>query len=270
MTCRTDFLRPRINSSNMDELCIFSTLAKMKTQFQLILATLLLGLSTAVEARAVSLPGNAQPSGGLELERELTSALITRAQAKWPTAEIDVRPLRVAPIAAAKTCIDPQHELSRAPVLGRISVRIRCHGEAPWSYYRQFEVGGHMSALHARQAIARGATITTEDLELRAVTLGANSSFLSSIEAVVGQRASRPIAMGRPLTSRHVSAPLAVQKGDRVQIRATRAKIMITSSGIALKSGYVGEQIPVRNESSDRLIHTWISGRGRVDTHPGL
>ena len=62
--------------------------------------------------------------------------------------------------------------------------------------------------------------------------------------------------------------PVAVARGDRVQIQSLAGRIRIATAGVALESGKVGEQIAVRNESSKRTIHPWILAPGTVGTRP--
>jgi len=67
---------------------------------------------------------------------------------------------------------------------------------------------------------------------------------------------------------RQLDAPIAVNKGDEVRIRSGQGLIAVSMNGTALGSGMPGEQIPVRNVQSDRVVKAWIVAPGLVSTGP--
>ena len=59
--------------------------------------------------------------------------------------------------------------------------------------------------------------------------------------------------------------PPAVEKGDRVVIKAENNELLITASGKALEEGCVGDQIRVLNVSSGREIIATITTTDLVE-----
>ena len=65
-----------------------------------------------------------------------------------------------------------------------------------------------------------------------------------------------------------LDVPIAVERGSKVQIVARRGGVEITGVGEALSAGRIGSQVRVRNQSSGRIVHGWVTGPGRVSTSP--
>ena len=61
---------------------------------------------------------------------------------------------------------------------------------------------------------------------------------------------------------------LHIKKGDKVTIRATHGVVTVATVGTAMRDGVAGEQIPIRNLKSNRLVNAWVIGRGLVTTAP--
>src|SRR5690606_29040280 len=92
--------------------------------------------------------------------------------------------------------------------------------------------------------------------------------FFTDLDDVVGQQARRHLAPGEVVLASQLARPIAVERGSKVQIVARRGAVEITSAGEALSAGEVGSQVRVRNQSSGRIVHAWVTGPGRVSTAP--
>jgi flagella basal body P-ring formation protein FlgA len=63
-----------------------------------------------------------------------------------------------------------------------------------------------------------------------------------------------------------LAAAIVVLREDSVIIEVTRGSLTIRTSGTALRSGKKGEQIPVRNDKSGRVIKAFVISPGLVRT----
>jgi flagella basal body P-ring formation protein FlgA len=87
---------------------------------------------------------------------------------------------------------------------------------------------------------------------------------LARVEEAVGKRATRTIQADQVVTSKMVETPPAVQKGDRVLIRAQHDRIKITTFGRVLEDGRAGDQVKVVNVSSGKEIWATVMSPGQV------
>ena len=117
----------------------------------------------------------------------------------------------------------------------------------------------------AARSIRRGEPITEEAVrvERREVTtmLGRYSTDLSELE---GMRAKMRIGFGRPIGVRYVERIPAVERGDRVRIRADVGRITASTAGLAAGSGAIGDRIVVQNLSSREKLLAEVVAPGVV------
>lgn len=217
---------------------------------------LILCVSSLYSPAAFALPEVAAAS----LKNELRGRVLSQ----YPDAKISVELMDKQELF--KPCDAPTTEVSGQNITGRIPVRVRCNGASPWSYFVQAHVAALEQIIVARHPIKRGMVIGADDLVQIETEIDPRRRYYTSTKPIVGSLAARSITSQQPIQARYLDTPLAVKRGDNVIIRARFGSATISTNGEALKSGHVGDQIPVKNVSSKRTIHTWITGKGRVDT----
>lgn len=205
-----------------------------------------------------------KPPLTVELDRQLRAELTARVQQQFPDTEVSIR-FKASPVPH-KPCIRPTTEVTAQQAVGRIPIRIRCQGKAPWSFYTYAEVSALQAVVVAAHPIARGSTVTAADVTIKKTPIDPHNSYFTQSKAIIGRLAARNIRADQAIQARQLRFPLAVKRGDRVTIQAQVGRAVIATSGTALKSGHIGEQIPVKNDASQRVIHTWIVAKGLVNT----
>ena len=200
------------------------------------------------------------PTSNVPLETQLKARVLKH----HPEAQIEVQVLDQRPLE--RTCEAPVHKITGQQIVGRIPIRVRCHGQAPWSFYIYAQVEAKRPLVTAAHPIARGAVISDQDLTLTLQPIRKQGQPFTQPASLVGLLAARTIVTGQVIQIRHVKRAMAVKRGDQVTIQARHGMAVISAQGTALKSGYIGDQIPVKNSSSQRVIHTWIVAKGVVDT----
>ncbi|MNJ73549.1 flagellar basal body P-ring biosynthesis protein FlgA [compost metagenome] len=88
--------------------------------------------------------------------------------------------------------------------------------------------------------------------------------YLTEPEQALGSKLTRPVSIDQVLTPNHLERAPVVRKGDHVVISAGGAALSVRMPGEALQEGAIGEQVRVRNLSSQRIIKARISGPGQV------
>ena len=173
--------------------------------------------------------------------------------------------------------LDPRLRLTQCPLPltfqvrdlgdkgGAVSVKAQCEGEQPWSLYVSAQVDIHREVLVASVTLNRGALIDESVIRYqRFNTSNLRQGYLVSKSQVLGQQLKRPLQAGEPLRSSVLEQPLAVERGDIVTLESTNGSITVATQAEALASGRVGEQIRVRNTSSERVIRANVLAKGRV------
>jgi flagella basal body P-ring formation protein FlgA len=63
-----------------------------------------------------------------------------------------------------------------------------------------------------------------------------------------------------------LTEPLAVKRGEHITLTSRRARVSISVAAKAMESGHVGEQIRVKNLTSERIVRAWIDGAGSASS----
>ena len=148
---------------------------------------------------------------------------------------------------------------------GRLTFGIRCTGKKPWTIYTSVDIKAFGKVVVAKKSLPRGTLISNNHLEQRNRDLSRlRKGYLISIEDVVGKQTNKAIKAGKVLNIAQLNVQKIVRKGERVVIRILNDEIDVSMSGQALANGQIGEQIRVRNESSDRIIEGTVITKGIV------
>ncbi|MGD9156956.1 MAG: flagellar basal body P-ring formation chaperone FlgA [Desulfobacteraceae bacterium] len=141
--------------------------------------------------------------------------------------------------------------------IGNFSLMIdfRVNGDS----LRKTIVSGKISVIRevvkAARDIRSGEIISAGDITLVSEKMKySKRGIVTSKKDVTGKRATRRIQADQMIKAGMFEVPPAVEKGDRVIIKAENNQLLITASGKALEEGCVGDQIRVMNISSGREI----------------
>ena len=195
----------------------------------------------------------------LEPESERLEYEITSPDARLNYPACRQMPDAIAPESAGQTDNKALHSG------GRLVLKISCGAPATWAIYTQVRITHTVSVMQARHAIPLGVSVA--DAELIAVDMDISKlqrGYFRTQQSLEGWRSKRSIRAGETLSPGMMIKEKAVARGDRVVIVASTAGISIRMEGEALADGTVGQQISVRNLSSERVVHGRVVGRGEV------
>ena len=111
--------------------------------------------------------------------------------------------------------------------------------------------------------VRRGETIGPEHLATIRTGRG-EAALAAAMDDIVGKAARRYLRAGATLRLGDVEDPKVVERGQLVTVTFERPGMMITTQGRALEAAAAGGTVPVRNLSSNRVIHAVATGPGRV------
>jgi flagella basal body P-ring formation protein FlgA len=90
----------------------------------------------------------------------------------------------------------------------------------------------------------------------------------SSVDAVIGMAARRPLREGDPVLVRDVSAPMVIKAGDAVLVTYQADAITLTLQARALTNAAVGDTLNVMNPASKKQIEVVASGPDQAVVGP--
>lgn len=164
-----------------------------------------------------------------------------------------------APGANLAACSDPQPFWPTPGVRswGRVTVGVRCPGDAPELRYVQAEVRVFGSYFVAVRDIATGDLLAGGDLALREGEITREQGRLpEGDKAIVGQQARRRIGEGQIIMASMLKAPDIVTRGERVTVLVQGAGFAVKSAGQALDSGGQGAAVRVRTAAGKVITGT--------------
>ncbi len=92
-----------------------------------------------------------------------------------------------------------------------------------------------------------------------------NRGYLLDQKQAIGKKLTRPAQADQILTPSQLQRAESVRRGDQVVILASSSGISVRMQGEALSDGAMGQQISVRNLSSQRVVRARVIGPGQVE-----
>jgi len=122
-----------------------------------------------------------------------------------------------------------------------------------------------MKVVTPTRDIARGEVIGDGDVVLgTASTTALSGNVLTSLAAVRGMEARRPLRAGEVISATDVRHPVVVTKGQTVTMTFDAPGVSLTAMGRAMAEGGVGDTVIVQNPASYRMVNAVVTGAGTV------
>ncbi|BDM63776.1 flagella basal body P-ring formation protein FlgA [Shewanella sp. NFH-SH190041] len=146
------------------------------------------------------------------------------------------------------------------------TVKIRCRNQQNrilWQRFLPVRVDILLPVVVAARQLTDGEYLTEKDVSqswLPQTQL--RGGQFAHISEVIGTKTTRRTAQGHPLYQDNLCF---ICKGDAVAIYARSGQLTIKTQGIALNNGRIGEQIEIKNMSSNKKITATITAIGIVE-----
>jgi len=205
-----------------------------------------------------------------QLMQQVLEAVMLEVRSAYPDALIDAE---VAPLDARiqlESCATPIITPRGNRRYGRIPVAVSC-SKPQWNVFMTATVLVQKEVVVAKAPLARGKLLSGADLTTRMTDLTKlRQQHYEDASHISGMQLKRPLQAGSVLYGSMVKVPIAVRRGDKVVIVASRGSVNISVPGESLENGMPGEQIRVRNQQSQKVVHAWVKQAGVVTTRPDL
>lgn len=114
-------------------------------------------------------------------------------------------------------------------------------------------------AIKTASPINRGQTITRSNTDVGEVDVSnLRGHVFTETKPPYGLIASRNLRINTFITDNLTNQPTLIKKGDLVLITASSGTIIVRMNGVALENGIKGQQIRVKNTSSERIIYAKV------------
>lgn len=156
-------------------------------------------------------------------------------------------------------CRTPQPFLPRRDthLAGAITVGVKCPGDRPQTRYFRAYIGIVSSYFVAAHLLQTGTAITAPDLKrVSGDITRLPPGVITDPSRLLGTITARRIPQGIPLTKNMVYRQKAIERGDRVKIVIQGRGFAIRTTGQALGSAALGEQIRVRTQQGNVVTGT--------------
>ena len=145
----------------------------------------------------------------------------------------------------------------------RQTFAVRCPGS--WTVRIPVDVSVMAPVMVSARPLFRGQALTESVIRWEARDLTRLSrGFVEQSQDWQDMRIRRTIGAGTVITPSGLQPPLLISKGDRVIIEAGNDRFFVKMVGEALSNGVKGQQIPVRNLTSSRVVRAEVVARQKV------
>jgi flagella basal body P-ring formation protein FlgA len=210
---------------------------------------------------------------GNEIDMEKLRSIVAeyfRKNAPWPGAEVRVQRLQVVsadrmlPVGRVRYFVEPP-AYTESPRNLAMQVRFEVDG----NYEKEIRIFVDLEvmapAVVVRRPVGRGKPLDPEDVGVEIRNLAdLPGGILGSVEAVLGQRATRNLYPDTVLRTDMIEIPPLVKRGDAVVIVAESEGLKITAAGEVKSAGGAGDRVQVVNLGSRKRIHARVVDQNTV------
>ncbi len=146
------------------------------------------------------------------------------------------------------------------------TIGVRCLDKVSWNIYISFKLKALHKVVVAKRNLPMNHVISKDDITLVVLnTHNINQAYFQDKFKVLGKVTRYAIGKNRILTQNQLKLAKLIHKGEVVVITAINRSIRVTMKGIALKGGRLGQFIPVKNLSSNKVIEGKIVASKNVE-----
>jgi flagella basal body P-ring formation protein FlgA len=137
----------------------------------------------------------------------------------------------------------------------RMTLAVSCAAGSNWTVFVPVSVETKSSVLVLKHALARGARITEQDVEVQTrMVSGSGDSYLTEVAELSGRTLKRPLGAGAALTADAMTADSLVKRGQQVTLLASAGGMEVRAAGVAMSDAPASGRVKAQNLSSGRIV----------------
>lgn len=154
--------------------------------------------------------------------------------------------------------------LSDPAKTSRNTIKATCPDK--WNIILTAKIEIYQQAVVASETIGRNFLLTSNQLKIDEIPLSElRYGYFRTIGELNNLVAKRHIEADDIITPFNVDGAELIQRGDNVVILASSDILTVKMSGTAMSDGKFGQQIVIKNHSSNRMIKAFVKDRGMVE-----
>lgn len=223
----------------------------------------------SVFAFFISTASNAAPvAPSISAISELAKALINEKISVPANAKVEILPQTIDNRLLPSQCSSPIHvELASEREISRNNtIKVSCDTpdlSYPWQIFMSVRVDILFPVVVASETLAPGELISPTQLEIRYVDQNSLRGMqFNDINQLSGVRVKRRVAKNYPIFANNLCF---VCKNDAVSIYVRSNNFVLKTLGEALQDGNIGDQIRVKNSSSNKELDAIVTAIGEVE-----
>lgn len=223
----------------------------------------------SVFAFFISTASNAAPvAPSISAISELAKALINEKISVPANAKVEILPQTIDNRLLPSQCSSPIHvELASEREISRNNtIKVSCDTpdlSYPWQIFMSVRVDILFPVVVASETLAPGELINPTQLEIRYVDQNSLRGMqFNDVNQLSGVRVKRRVAKNYPIFANNLCF---VCKNDAVSIYVRSNNFVLKTLGEALQDGNIGDQIRVKNSSSNKELDAIVTAIGEVE-----
>jgi flagella basal body P-ring formation protein FlgA len=147
-----------------------------------------------------------------------------------------------------------------------LDLRVRSEEGETQRYNLTAEVEEWIDVPVAARHVGRGSIVEPGDIGMARMNVNSlPRDSARDTRQIIGLEASREIGAGQIFRQNNLLIPPVVEKGSRVILRYRSKLLEASASGIALEDGIIGQEIKIRNDSSNRIVQGSVVEAGLIE-----
>ncbi|ABM05241.1 Flagellar basal body P-ring biosynthesis protein-like protein [Psychromonas ingrahamii 37] len=176
--------------------------------------------------------------------------------------------LRIPPsLKKLEDCLSPVIiSLAAANAINRVSYKVTCDNtvkQHKWSVNIVANINYYMAVATTASSLPRGHSLQPEDIVFREQRIR-NNDYYPNVAGLAGKKTKRKLRAGSIIKKKDIIIEYAVIRKSEVSIIFKQDSFSLSTLGIALKSGQLGDLIKVKNKRSGNIITTTVIGKNKV------
>jgi flagella basal body P-ring formation protein FlgA len=146
----------------------------------------------------------------------------------------------------------------------RVVVQASC-ALPQWNIYFPLKAEILKKVVLTNRSLSKGSILAQSDLSLQKRNiLPLSHGYYENVNDVVGLETNTAMRTGSLLKPESVTAPILINRGDLVTIKAQVPGIVISMHGVAQNNGALGDLVKVKNSSSNKIVEGKVISRGAI------
>ena len=152
-------------------------------------------------------------------------------------------------------------------------IKVICEGEKPWTIFvktnanilkkNKLKVLKSYKLLVLSKSIEKGNYIKKSDLVF--INSTRKHNFYNNKEELIGRKVKQNLRKGQHLQPRHLFKKYSVNEGDAVVIISKFKNTEVSTGGIAMKSGNIGDVLEVKNSRSGTIVKGTLEKNKKIN-----